>query len=321
MKVAVTGANGFVGQHTMHRLVQNGDAPIALIRDAKSLQNPATNHAVIPTLNSKTATPLLIQALQGSDAVVHLAAQVHDMTGKMPESAMRDINVDGSVRLLESAIAAKVQRFVFISSVKAVGEYTEHGAPFDNNTIPRPQDPYGQSKLDAESALVHMVEGTDTQLIILRPTFVYGWPLVGNFKLLVDTVRAGKRLPFKAVNNSRDMIYVGNLADAIATACHAKGVTHAPYFVCDGDPVSTPELIRRVAIAFGIPARLMSFPLTALRMAGALTGKSAAIQRLTENLEVDSSMFCRDAGWKPPYKMSEGLAFCAAAAQDAETDE
>lgn len=320
MKIAVTGANGFVGQHTVRRLAEGGDTPIALIRDVTSLRNPGIEYAVIPTLNGNTSIPSLIDALQGCDGVVHLAAQVHDMTGKTPESVMRDVNINGAVRLLETAIAAQVKRFVFVSSVKAVGEHTETAAPFDTNTIPSPQDPYGRSKLEGEQMLAETAAGKDIQLIILRPTFVYGWPLVGNFKLLVNAVKAGYHLPFMAVNNRRDMIYVGNLADAIATACHAKGTTNEPYYVCDGDPVSTPELIRRVGDAFGTPAKLVHFPLTALKLAGAITRKSATIQRLTENLEVDSSTFCRDAGWKPPYKMSEGLALCAAAARDAETD-
>lgn len=320
MKIAVTGANGFVGQHTIRCLAEGGDTPMALVRDAAKLNDRAINHAVIPTLDGNTPPASLIDALQGCDGVVHLAAQVHDMTGKTPESVMRDVNIAGTVRLIEAAIAADVKRFVFVSSVKAVGESTQPDAPFDTSTAPTPQDPYGRSKLEGERALLAAADGKDIQLVILRPTFVYGWPLVGNFKLLVNAVQAGYHLPFMAVENRRDMIYVGNLADAIATACHAEGITNTPYFVCDGDPVSTPELIRRVGDAFVTPAKLVNFPLGVLKIAGILIRKSATIQRLTENLEVDNSTFCRDAGWKPPYKMSEGLALCAASAQDAATD-
>lgn len=320
MKVAVTGANGFVGQHTVQALAKSGDTTVSLVRNPKSLSDPTINYAVIPTLNGSTSVPLLTPALQGCDAVVHLAAQVHDMTGKTPESVMRDVNIDGSVRLLEAAIATNVKRFIFVSSVKAVGEYTEYAAPFDTNTTPNPQDPYGRSKLDGERTLARVADSAAIQLVILRPTFVYGWPLIGNFKLLVNTVRAGHPLPFMAVQNRRDMIYVGNLADAIRTSCSADEITETPYFLSDDAPVSTPELIRRVGEAFGTPAKLVHFPLTVLRIAGAITRKSATIQRLTENLEVDSSTFCRDAGWQPPYKMSEGLALCAAATRDAETD-
>lgn len=316
MKIAVTGANGFVGGHTLRRLGDLGDTPLALIRDPATLSDPDINTAVIPTLNGSTQLPSLKDAITSCDVVVHLAAQVHDITGMTPEPIMRDVNIDGSVRLLEAAIASNVQRYVFISSVKAVGEFTEE-EPFSGSTPPDPQDPYGRSKFDAELALADTARGTDTQLVILRPTFVYGWPLVGNFKLLVDAVRAGRRLPFKSVHNRRDMIYVGNLADAICAACHSETLSNTPYFLSDGEPVSTPELIRRVGAAFGTPGKLMYCPITALKMAGALTGKSAAIQRLTESLEVDSSTFCRDADWQPPYKMLEGLAACAnAAAQE-----
>ena len=316
MKVAVTGANGFVGRHTARRLAERGHVALALVRDARKLGDLACDHAMIPTLNGSTLMAPLIEALRGCDAVVHLAAQVHDMTGKTPESVMRDVNIDGSVRLLDAAIAAGVKRFIFVSSVKAVGEGTDT-TPYNSDTLAAPQDPYGRSKLDAELALADTARSANIDLVILRPTFVYGWPLVGNFKLLVHAVRAGRPLPFLAVKNRRDMIYVGNLADAICTSCSADELTDTPYFLSDGDPVSTPELIRRVGDAFGTPAKLIHFPLIALKIAGALTGKSATIQRLIENLEVDISTFCRDAGWKPPYNMPEGLALCATAARDA----
>lgn len=319
MRVAVTGANGFVGQHTLNRLSALGHTPRALIRDRTSVENTSFDHRTIPTLSGSATVDDLKAALDGCDVVVHLAAQVHDMKGMTSETVTRDVNIDGSSRLFEAAIAAGLKRFVFVSSVKAVGERTDD-LPFDANTPAAPEDPYGRSKLDGEVALMALARAADIELIILRPTFVYGWPLVGNFKLLVDTVRKGRRLPFKAVKNRRDMIYVGNLADAICAACAADGLSATPYFLSDGEAVSTPELIRRVGTAFGTPAKLMYYPVSGLRLAGALTGKSAAIQRLTENLEVDISTFCRDAGWKPPYKMSEGLAICADAAREAEPD-
>lgn len=319
MKVAVTGANGFVGQHTLRRLREREHLPLALVRDGASFNDAAVDHIIIPTLNGSVPTDELVSAIKGCDVVIHLAAQVHDMSGTTPESVMRDINIDGSSRLMEAAIAAGSKRFIFISSVKAVGEQTDR-QPFNSETIPAPLDPYGRSKLDGERTLSRLAANSGIELVILRPTFVYGWPLVGNFKLLVNTVRAGRLLPFKTVDNSRDMVYVGNLADAICIACTANNLTASPYFIADGEPVSTPELIRRVGAAFETPAKLMHCPMAPLKLAGILTRKSAAIQRLTENLEVDISTFCRDAAWKPPYKMTEGLAMCARSARDAEPD-
>ena len=75
----------------------------------------------------------------------------------------------------------------------------------------------------------------------------------------------------------------------------------------DGEDVSTPELIRRTARALGVPARLLPFPMALMKLAGKLTGKSGAVNRLTGSLTVDSSKIRQELGWKPPFTMEQGL--------------
>lgn len=80
------------------------------------------------------------------------------------------------------------------------------------------------------------------------------------------------------------------------------------YLVSDGEDVSTPELVRMVAAAFGRPARLFPVPQPLMRLAGMIAGKGAAVDRLAGFLTVDMTKIRRELGWQPPFTMEQGLA-------------
>lgn len=315
MRVAVTGANGLVGGYVCRAFSDAGDNVVALVRDPdKAALLKATEVRKIPSLSTDTPGATLSAALNGVDAVVHLAAHVHVMSGAPDPTVFHDVNVGGSLSLLEAAIAAGAKTFIYMSSVKAAGEETQPGRPLSHNDTPAPEDDYGRSKHAAEEALMRRAKSWDGRLVIFRPTFVYGWPATGNFRTVISAVKRGLPLPFAEIDNRRDMIYAGNLADAVKAAAHNPAVGAGPYFICDGKAVSTTELFTETARAFNGRARLFPMPACLLRLLGTLTGRQAAVARLLGHLEVSSAPFCRDAGWQPPYKMSEGLAETAALA-------
>lgn len=315
MKIGVTGANGFVGKHLCAALKQAGHDVTALVRSPGGLKSENVDTVVaIPGIGADSDLAVLKAALADLDVVVHLAAKVHVMNGGTDEAEFRNVNVDGTARLYEAAAAAGVKRFVFMSSVKAAAERSTD-VPVTAETAPGPEDAYGRSKRDAENRLSDLADRGCT-LVILRPVFVYGWPPAGNFRTVINAVLKGVPLPIAGIDNRRDMIYVGNLCDAVRAACDAQGLAQTPYFIADGTPVSTPELFRMTARAFARPSRLFYAPVWLLRLAGKLTGRSAAIARITENFVVDCSPFHRDAGWQAPYKMSDGLRLIAQAWTD-----
>lgn len=313
MKVGVTGANGLIGGYVCRALGGAGLHPVALVRDPATARVAAAEIRRLPSLGADTPPAELAQAFAGLDAVVHLAAHVHVMKAPPAEGVFDAVNVGGSLAVFEAAISAGAKRFVYMSSVKAAGERS--GAkPMSADDPEAPEDPYGRSKLKAERALAARAVNWGGRLVILRPTFVYGWPATGNFRAVIKAVRKGTPLPLAAISNRRDMIYAGNLADAVRAALTAPDVGHGPYFVADGSPVSTPDLFRRAAAAFGGRALLFPVPPAALRAAAKLAGRGAVASRLCGNFEVDSEPFRRDAAWHPPYKMTDALAEAAAMA-------
>jgi len=311
MKIGVTGANGFVGTHLIKKLETEGHDVTALVRDKGTIAVPTDASVVeIPTLDGQVEITTLSEQLRGLDALIHLAGHVHKMSADGRETAFHDVNVLGSARLFEAANDAGISRFVFLSSVKAAGERSG-AAPLTLENSPGPEDAYGRSKRDAEQKLQALAVDANCHLTILRATFVYGWPAVGNFKSVINAVQKGVPLPLNSIQNRRHMVYVGNLVDALWRASTSNTLSSTPYFVADDEPVSTPDLFRQTGNAFGTPAKLFPMPVWILRLAGALTGRRNVIARLTENLEVDTRPFRRDADWMAPYNMSEGLMMCA----------
>jgi nucleoside-diphosphate-sugar epimerase len=246
-------------------------------------------------------------ALAGVDTVIHLAARVHimDDTAADPLTQFRKVNVEGTARLAREAAKAGVRRLVFISSIKVNGEET--GTPYTPDSPPNPADPYGISKWEAEQALLTIGAETGLEVVIVRPTLVYGPGVKANFLNMIKVVHRGIPLPFASISNKRSLIYVGNLVDALAVCATHPSAAGRTYLVSDGEDVSTPDLIRMTAAALGVPARLFPFPLSLMRLVGKITGKTAAVNRLTGSLTVDSSRIRSELGWKPPFTMREGL--------------
>lgn len=301
--VLVTGATGFVGQ----ALVTALRAQQRHVR--RVLRIPAAGNVaddiIVGDIGPNTGWQ---PALQGIDCVVHLAARTHVLNEHSadPLVAYRQINVAATRRLAQQAAAAGVRRFVFMSSIKVNGESTgEH--PFSANDAPQPLDAYGISKREAEDVLRQIGADTGMEIVILRPPLVYGPGVKGNFLRLLQTVARGTPLPLASINNRRSLVYVGNLVDAIITCIDAPAAAGKTFLVSDGEDVSTPALISKLAAALDTKPRLLPCPPALLHFGAALLGKRAAAMRLTGSLAVDSSALRQELHWQPRYSLDQGL--------------
>lgn len=249
------------------------------------------------------------QLLVGHSCVIHLAARVHVMKDAVvdPLAEFRKSNVELTVNLARKAASAGIRRFIFLSSVKVNGEATSLGYPFNSSNIPAPQDPYGFSKMEAEQALRDLAAQTGMEVVIIRPPLVYGPGVRANFDALMRVIAQGIPLPLGAIENKRSLVALDNLVDLIATCIYHPNAANQTFMVSDGESMSTPELIRRLASAMNRPARLFSVSLWFLLVSAKLTGKLSALQRLCGNLQVDIALTQSKLGWKPPISVDEGL--------------
>ena len=307
MRVLITGASGFVGRALSIKALADGwHVQGTLLPDEPP-------HALVPGVEPVVfelpgTDSSLCHAVTGVDTVIHLAARVHILkeTSSDPLHEFRKSNTEGTIRLALQAAKAGVKRFVFMSTVGVNGN-TSADKVFTESDEPAPHNPYSVSKLEAEIALREVGANSGMEVVIVRAPLVYGPGNPGNFLSLLRYVSKGIPLPLSSVSNKRSLLYVGNLADALAICATHPAAAGKTYLVSDGEDVSTPELIRQIAAALGVPARLLPFPVSLMRLAGKLTGKSDAVNGLTGSLTVDSSKIRRELGWKPPFTMEEGL--------------
>jgi nucleoside-diphosphate-sugar epimerase len=309
MNILITGANGFVGRTLTKRLRAAGHAVRGAVRSVSLNDMPEIETVAVGDCGSETEwTP----ALSGIATVIHLAARVHLMDDQAadPLAAFRLVNVAGTVRLARQAVQTGVKRLVFVSSIKVNGEESEN--PYHVNSPYNPQDSYAISKMEAELALRAIEQETGLEVVVVRPPLVYGTGVKANFLKMLQLVSKGVPLPLASIRNCRSLVSVGNLADALAVCAVHPAAAGQTYLVSDGEDVSTPKLIHQIALALGVPARLLPFPVSLMRLAAKLTGKSGALNRLTGSLTVDSSKIRRELDWKPPFTMEEGLQETAA---------
>lgn len=243
------------------------------------------------------------------DCVVHLAARTHVLRDTDVDmlAAYRRVNVEGTRRLAQAAARSGVRRLVFVSSIKVNGEATVD-QPFTENDTPRPEDAYGISKWEAERAMSQIAADTGMEAVVLRPPLVYGPGVKGNLLQLLRVVARGWPLPLASIRNRRSLIFVGNLVEAIMAAAASPAASGNTYLVSDGEDVSTPELVRALARALNVPARLVPCPAVLLKCAARVIGRSDAAARLTGSLQVDSSNIRRQLGWRPHATLAAGLA-------------
>jgi nucleoside-diphosphate-sugar epimerase len=319
--VVITGADGFAGRAACARFRAMGVPFRGLVRALSAATAARPDMLPVGDL-TVISNDALANALRGAHAVVHLAGRAHVMreTAADPLAAFHAINVSATERLARASAAAGTAHFVFASTVKVNGEASPPERPFRESDPPDPRDDYAVSKWKAECALADVARETGMPVTVLRLPLLYGPGVKGNVALLTDTIASGMPLPLGSINNRRSLLGAGNFASALdAVLCHPAPTPHtvATYFVADERPVATPELVRAIAEALGVTARLLPIPPSLLRWACACVGKASASDRLTGSLVVDTGAF-RDAfGWQPPRSMAEELADMASARREA----
>ncbi len=306
MKVLVTGANGFVGS-ALCRAPQFADTKIfGVVRSHdQSHQLPAHTKAIVA--DSLATLTTRHDVLSQVDCVVHLAARVHVMKDAAtdPLQEFRAVNTEATKALAIAAAQAGVRRFVYLSSIKVNGEGDI--TPYSESTNPNPQDPYGISKWEAECALQSVAQETGLEVVILRPPLIYGPQVKANFLQLMRLVKRGMPLPLGSVKNQRSLVYVGNLVDAIFTCTMHSEAVGQTFLVSDGQDVSTPELIRQMAIALGCDSHLLPIHPDILKILGNITRKPSVVDRLLGSLTIEPHKICQRLNWQPPYSLQQGL--------------
>lgn len=297
--VLVTGANGFVGQHLSPALEAEG----WLVKKVVRRHSQVANEVVVESIGPETDWG---EALRDVDAVVHLAARVHQRNDRGSESLYRGVNTDGTLHLARRAIEAGVRHFIFVSTVLVYGRTSDGRPPFREGDALTPLGLYGKSKAEAEIGLASLARLSDMCITVVRPPLVYGSGAKGNFSSLVRAVNFGLPLPLAAIRNQRAFVSVQNLCSFITYRLANPVAKFDVFLVADKEQVSTPDFVRRLAKASGVTARLFPLPTPVLSQLLTFGGLSAARESLIGSLQLNVTK-ATATGWQPPFTLDEGL--------------
>ena len=278
MKVLITGSNGFIGSYF------------------KNKYSNVFNISCFSFLNDN----LEELNMSNIDIVIHLSALVHQMGGAS-EMEYDNINVVQTVLLAKKAKLNGVKHFIFMSTVKVYGEESE--VSYTENSICKPVDDYGKSKLKAESCLQELEENT-FKVSIIRTPIVYGYGVKANIRNLVSLIDKTSFLPFLNINNKRSMVYIGNLCHLVISIIERKA--EGVFLASDNVAISTTSLVE--LIAQGIDKKIYLFKLPFFESVLKLL-KPSFHKRLYESLEVDNTNTRKKLNLTNPFSVEDGIKF------------
>jgi nucleoside-diphosphate-sugar epimerase len=261
VRIAITGASGFIGTNLVRHFADNGDEVVALVRSrakATAIDRPGVTAAVGDVTDSDS----LLAAFSRADAVLHVAALFNN-----PEASWSDyrrVNVEGTKNVLEASLKQGVGRVVHCSTI---GVATQHGSPpYSESTpySPATWDQYETSKCEGEKAALEFFKRRSLPVVVLRPAQVYG-PGDRSKAKFYRMIRKG--VIVNPGQTLKHLVYVDDLCRAFRLALQKRDIAGEVFIIAGKEPTPLRELIEIAAKGLGVPSprfQLPALPLTVL---------------------------------------------------------
>ena len=310
MRVLVTGANGFIGQHIVRCIEKQACKINILIRNNI---NYNISKRVDIFKGDIFDNEKLRKAVDEVDAVFHLVAKTHDSSNIDNAKDYYKINVEGTRNLLDACINSNIKHFIYFSSAKAMVEESKH--TLDKTYDCTPTTLYGKTKLMAERSVIEYGNKYGFKTTILRLPLVYGPGNKGNIYKMIEAIDNGRFVMMGNGSNKRSMVYVGNVVDAGIAVIDRKVTDAKVYVITDGVDYTVKDLYK--LIAKGLSKKLLPFyvPMGIAKMlaiAGDIGNKiirkplpfnSEVLGKLTDSATFSSGRIREDIGFKPKYNL------------------
>jgi UDP-glucose 4-epimerase len=313
--ILVTGATGAVGPRVVDALCSAGHQVRSFSLDTP----PEAFPSGVQSLIGDVTDPAAVQsAMQGVDAVIHLAALLHIVN---PPPELREkyerINVGGTATVVEAAVKAGVKRIVLASTIAVYGP--SNGQILNEDSVPHPDTFYAQTKLAAENIVLNAKRADGQPMgTVLRFGAVYGSRIKGNYQRLLRSLSRGRFIPIGTGRNRRTLIYDKDLARAVVLAVQHPVAAGKIYNVTDGQFHELREIISAISSALGRKPPRLSIPVGPVRIAAGmiedamrLIGRHspisrATIDKYTEDIAVEGQRIQKELGFVPHYDLDAG---------------
>lgn len=288
MNIAITGANGFVGQFLCEHFTKQGHSVTAITRNQASV---IATHAVI--IENFADTRHLKSVFQEMDVIIHLAGIAHQRG--INAKTYYAINTQLSINI---ARACSNQQLIYFSSIKVNGESTD-SVPFSCFDQPDPQDGYAKSKWLAEQSLPPLCDEQNTELLIIRPPLIYGDEPKGNLQLLRQSLKYRLPLPLKDIHNKRDMVNLKNLSNLLDKCLMNTSLAGKTLLVSDGQPLSTTQIVEKLAEQDKAQPIMFRCPTIIQWLLKRTPVTKGIYNRLFNSLELNIDETIALTGWRP----------------------
>ncbi len=300
----VTGATGFLGKELVSRLRSHGVSITALLK--RAVDGP-WDRLIVADLSSVLDLDL---ELKGIDCVFHLAGLAHDTNNSVDEKLYRRVNSEATLELARIAASNGVRNFIYVSSVKAMGQSS--AKILTEKSPAQPNDIYGCSKLKAEIDLLELAKSTAMSITILRPSLIYGCGVKGNLLNMLKGIDKGWFPPLPHSQYTKSMVSIDDVVDAMLLAVAKPDAAGKIYILSDGQQYSARTIYNAYRNALGLQERRWSLPMWLFRVA-AIIGEGMsqlglsipfnqqAWQKLFGSAEYSAEKIQMELGWRPEH--------------------
>ncbi|MCG8309336.1 MAG: NAD-dependent epimerase/dehydratase family protein [Cytophagales bacterium] len=303
-RILITGISGFVGTNLVDYFKSSLDIQlIGHSRDIEKARSRFVDVEFIPELSADNFNRYHV------DTIIHLAGIAHDLSGSYQKEDYHRVNFRQTVELYDEFLLSNADRFVFISSIKAI---TDHSSEIiDENHNRNPASDYGISKRMAEEYIFNHRK-TAKNLYILNPVMIHGPGNKGNLNLLYKFVKSGLPYPLAAFDNQRSFLSIDNFCFVINEIIHNR-LDQGNYLLSDNDSISTAELVKLIGEVTGTNVRFLKIP-KYLAFATARMGSvfkapfnKNTLAKLVEDMKVSNKKLLLNLGEELPVSTREGL--------------
>jgi nucleoside-diphosphate-sugar epimerase len=312
MRCLVTGATGFTGGHLARRLARQGHEVVALVRPGSDTQ--ALERAGIELFSGQlTRKPDVIAAAAGAERIFHIAGAFR--TAAHPDSYYRDVNVGGTLNVLEAARRGGCERVVHCSTVGVHGHIEK--PPADESYRTRPGDIYQETKLEGELAAQYAMR-RGQPVSIVRPGPIYG---EGDLRLL-KLFRPIRKRRFVMIGQGEvrfQLVHVDDLVNGILLCSTLREAVGEVFIITGAEAPTLNQLVATIATAVGVPAPRLRVPIAPVYALGGLCeaicvplGIEPPLYRrrvafFSHHREFDISKARQVLGYEPRVSLQEGV--------------
>ena len=317
--VLVTGSTGFLGSYIVDSYVARGIPVKAMARQTSNLTWLRPHlEAGKATLTQGTMTdhPSLVRAVDGVTQIVHVAAVIGP---NIPNEVYQRVNVEGTQALVETALAANIQRFTLISSVSTYGDGITPGAIVTEETPQRPNNPYGESKLAQQKIVFTAYREHGLPVVSLEPPVIYGPRARVGIGDGVSLVKRGIAPLLDFGRGRMNLVHVSDVVRLLEAADVTDAAIGERFLAAGPRFVPHKELLQTIAHSLGVRPLYLPIPLwltaVGLRLNNAwlrLRGKDIFLEpdyfyKFTKGADYRTGKAHRLLGWQPQVDSRDGI--------------